>query len=539
MTQNTQIAAQLKAIVENFNKRYMVVNENGKTVVYQESKDIALNRFFYIMSTFADFRNAYMNDEVLISATRPTYKSKADVWLRHRDRRQFLGGIVYDPTKQNARSDQLNLWRGFAYDPKPGSWQRLHDHIRDVICQGNLEHFDFLRKTLARMIQLPGEPGEVAVIMRGDEGVGKGILGRAMVEIFGQHGFKISNAEHLVGRFNGHLKDCSLLFADEAFYAGDKKHIGILNAVITEDILTIEDKFGRAGQAKNCIHLIMASNEKWIVPASIGSRRYLVFDVPNTHKEDHAYFSAITTELKAGGYAAMLHDLQKEDLTGFNHRKPPVTEGLIAQRKLSMDTTHRWWSDCLSRGYVYEPVSEASGLRRWYHQMPMELLYASYLAFAKRESKPLSRDTLGDWFKNYICAPQTRPYNVIVGEDRDGLGATRTIERASCYAFGDLYLARAQFTEVSKLTFDWDPEAPADGEAKDESAKGTAPPDPVVTARKQAEKELSGQYPCAAENLKKRVDAIVAKMQPKGKKSKSADIVRINERRTPKFAASS
>ena len=37
----------------------------------------------------------------------------------------------------------------------------------------------------------------------------------------GQHALKISNAKHLVGNFNSHLRDCVFLFADEAFFAGD------------------------------------------------------------------------------------------------------------------------------------------------------------------------------------------------------------------------------------------------------------------------------------------------------------------------------
>jgi hypothetical protein len=35
---------------------------------------------------------------------------------------------------------------------------------------------------------------------------------------------------------------CRLSVADEAFYAGDKQHVGVLKALITEPHLTIEAK---------------------------------------------------------------------------------------------------------------------------------------------------------------------------------------------------------------------------------------------------------------------------------------------------------
>ena len=74
---------------------------------------------------------------------------------------------------------------------------------------------------MARLIQFPAQQGEVAVVLIGIEGTGKGILARATPYILGQHGLAISHAKHLTGNFNAHLRDCVFLFADEAFYAGD------------------------------------------------------------------------------------------------------------------------------------------------------------------------------------------------------------------------------------------------------------------------------------------------------------------------------
>jgi hypothetical protein len=56
-----------------------------------------------------------------------------------------------------------------------------------------------------------------------------------------------------------------------------------------------------AFQVLNALKIIMASNEKWVVPASGNERRYAVFDVAGARKQDHAYFKRIQDQLDDGG----------------------------------------------------------------------------------------------------------------------------------------------------------------------------------------------------------------------------------------------
>jgi hypothetical protein len=115
-------------------------------------------------------------------------------------------------THQNSGPDVLNLWEGFSVEPRPGDWSLLRDHVRTIICDGHEDNFQYLMGWMARMVQFPAEQGEVAVVMKGGEGTGRGFLAKAA----------ISNTRHLIGNFNAHLRDAILLFADEAFFAGDK-----------------------------------------------------------------------------------------------------------------------------------------------------------------------------------------------------------------------------------------------------------------------------------------------------------------------------
>ena len=457
-------------LMGEFNERYMVVNEAGKALVYEKAHDPLLNRSFYARISFEDFKRLYSNRKIQITTKdgKIIFKPAAEIWLNSPGRRQHIGGVTFDPSGRRVRDDLLNLWRGFAITSKPGTWKRLRDHILDVICAGNREHYDFLYGWMARLMQRPAEQGEVAVVMRGGEGTGKGTLAKALLHILGQHGIAISNSKHLTGNFNGHLRDSILLFADEAFFAGDKQHVGVLKSIITEPFLTIEAKYQNAVQMPNFVHLIMASNEEWVVPASLDARRFFVVEVASHHANDHPYFAAIQAELDNGGYEAMLHDLLNYDLTFYNPRKPPITEGLQTQRKLSLPLPEEWWRECLHRGYVFRSkLGLDDFFMQWHPIMSTDVLFDSYETFARarNERHPMSREIFGK-FMSRMGAKATRRRNVVVGEhivdvDKNPYGDTQrkakliTNERPHVFSVGTLDQAREAFGRITRLETEW------------------------------------------------------------------------------------
>lgn len=457
-------------VVARFNALYLVVNEGGKAVILQPGYDPILKRRRYDRLALADLRALYMNERVQVGLDEkknPVLKGAADVWLRHPDRRQFIAGVTFDPTNA-VQPGVLNLWQGFAVKPAPGNWSLMRSHIEAVICDGDPVRFNYLMGWMARMLQHPAEQGEVAVVMKGGEGTGKGTLAKCLKHIIGHHALAIANGKHLVGAFNSHLRDVVFLFADEAFFAGDRAHVGVLKSIITESYLTVEAKYTNAVEVPNYLHLMMASNEEWVVPAAMDARRFLVLEVNDTAKNNHGYFAAIWKQMEAGGYAAMLHDLIEYDLSSFNVRAVPTTEGLQRQRKLSLPTTEAWWLDCLERGYVFRSrLGLEAELATWQDKVTTELLHASYVEFAKArgERRILSREWLGRFFAS-IEAPPGRWRNGIVGEhltDETNMhgGSSRVAklvrqERATGYCFGTSQQARDAFTQATGLDVAWD-----------------------------------------------------------------------------------
>jgi hypothetical protein len=196
--------------------------------------------------------------------------------------------------------------------------------------------------------------------------------------LFGRHYWQVSDARHIVGNFNAHLRDCVVLFGDEAFWAGDKKHEGVLKALITEDTFVVERKGFDAEAAPNYVHLIMASNAQWVVPASHDERRFLVLDVAPTHIQDKTYFGAIDADMKSGGLSNLLHALLTRDITAFDHRTVPQTAALQDQKIHSLESHEEFWFRRLCDANL-RPLHAG-----WTAPVQKNVLVDDYLTYAQR-----------------------------------------------------------------------------------------------------------------------------------------------------------
>jgi hypothetical protein len=225
-------------MLERLNERYAVVNMGGSVKIVELGVfDPCLDRKHLRVMGRADFELALANESVEVLTPKGVLRLPvAGWWLRHPDRRQHLGGITLDASGKLG-PEYLNTWQGFAVAPCEGDPSTFLEHVKVVAAGNGPDAERYLLGWLASKVQRPGDQPETAVVLRGDMGTGKGALGHTMCRIFGGHAMHISQPEHLVGKFNSHLLDCCFLFADEAFFAGDRRHVSVLKALITERVL--------------------------------------------------------------------------------------------------------------------------------------------------------------------------------------------------------------------------------------------------------------------------------------------------------------
>jgi Family of unknown function (DUF5906) len=349
------------AKLAEMNAKYCVVQDGGKVDVLMFERHVQMiGKFVHardvpVFLSFESLRNKYCNQTVCVTeqqrngATTLTPKQLGHWWLKHPGRRQY-DGIIFQPGGAEVIANKLNLWKGWGVEPKPGDWSLMREHIKTVVAAGNGESDSYAMNWLAWGVQHPAQRAETALVLKGKRGTGKGTLGNAMMRLYGQHATHISSADHLTGRFNAHLRDACFLFADEAYWPGDKSAEGSFKRLITEQTLFIEGKGRNGVTVPNMLHVMMASNEDWIVPAGEHERRFVVLEVSDCHIQDETYFDALYAQLEDGGYAAMLHDLLHHDISGWHPRRLPKTTTLLDQQRLSLSPLDQWWVELLEIG---------------------------------------------------------------------------------------------------------------------------------------------------------------------------------------------
>lgn len=379
-------------------------------------------------------------------------------WFTHPKRRTY-DTVKFAPGMQLS-PEIYNLWRGFAVDAIPGDCSLFLAHVRDNVCAGNEEHYEWLLNWLARMVQSPAEPGSTAIVMRGPQGIGKGVFVNAIGHLFGRHYMPVSDPKRITGNFNAHLRDCVLLFADEAFHTADRNASnGALKALITEEFTSYEVKGKEASRGRNFVHIIMASNEDWVVPADVDDRRFFVLDVGAERKEDFDYFRAIKAQLSDGGYEALLHLLLTRDIGKFNHREAPKTRGLMDQKIATFAPEVEWWFEKLMSG---NPVPEKVWADRVYTS---ELAYDLKIRNGGRNTRSI-QTKIGNMLRKF-CPGTPEDYKGRAGgsvEVIDVDGMRKVMRQPSYYEFPSLANCRAHFNRVTGSDWDWprvDDEAPS------------------------------------------------------------------------------
>jgi phage/plasmid-associated DNA primase len=338
----------------------------------------ALKREHLVFSQERDIKLRYRHRHYLVRHTEKgseIWKSLGEAWLAHRNRRNYEK-IALIP-KGEVPPETFNLWRGFGVEPQPGDWPLIRQHLLEVICSGNESDCRWLIGWLARAVQYPELHAEVAVVLRGLKGTGKGTLGQILHRLFRQHALQISHPTHFTGRFNGHLVDVLFLFVDEAFWAGDKAGEGALKGLVTEPTIPIEPKFINLFQATNRLKILMASNADWVVPATADERRYFVLDVSDRRRGDRDYFTRLHDAIDRAELPALLDHLLRLDLSDFDFRNPPHTSALNAQKLVGADSLTQFWLDCLTNGEIM-----GTGESDWSEDIVAQVLHEAYVGHA-------------------------------------------------------------------------------------------------------------------------------------------------------------
>jgi hypothetical protein len=397
--EGTSDADPVNTFMTQMNERFAVVKNGNQVRILEE------------IAGGNDFRLYSKTDFDLVTTNLPSPakgKSAACAWLRNPQRREY-DGVVFSPGKPSVGN--YNLWRGFSVQGVAGNCNLFWQLVSDAICAGSPVLYEYVRSYFAHMVQKPWERPEVALVMRGGQGVGKNTFVDTMGSLLPPHFCEVSCVDQLTGRFNAHMRNAILIHANEATWGGNKSESGKLKAMITDATIPIEMKGMDILHVNNYMRLVVSSNNAWPVPVEADDRRFLLLDVAPVFKQNTNFFAALHAQMNSGGRAALMHDLMKENLAGFSPRNKPASPFGADVKLRSADTPTRWLFDCLnSNSYgepsCQQPVFDSSTVSA---TLSKGSLFAGYQHWCKTspERSPIGRDQFFKRLRELLGASMT------------------------------------------------------------------------------------------------------------------------------------
>tara|TARA_R110000803_G_scaffold157221_4_gene221648 strand:- start:933 stop:3740 length:2808 start_codon:yes stop_codon:yes gene_type:complete len=291
----------------------------------------------------------------------------AAIWNSNGNRRD-VKRIAFDARPDGERDPNIfNIWQGYNVNSEDAQVfdeddaDAILDHIFNIWCQGNTEHYEYVINWFAHILQKPWIKIGTLLALKSDQGAGKGIIFDMIGKIMGSaHYSQSASMANITGDFNGGIEGKVLIDLDEAFWGGEVKMMGKMKNLITERSQLINKKCKEAYEVENTTAFSITTNNSLFAGVEKGDRRHMCLNLDNKYAgietpETRVYIEAVRgaasgKEVPEKVYGAFAKFLYNVNLDGFRPRKIPRTELLQDQIERGWGSVVRWWKDCLSDG---------------------------------------------------------------------------------------------------------------------------------------------------------------------------------------------
>jgi len=344
--------------------------------------------------------------------------------------------VAFSPLKMP--DDVLNLWIEPKFDPINGDYPIIEDFLKSIICSNNIDSYEYLLNLLAHAVQRPHEKPGVMIAMLGGQGVGKGTFFEILRSIFKHSTVQLNQVNHVVTGFNAILERAYIVLLDEALFSGDVKSTEAMKSLISEPVITIEEKRQPRRAIESYHRFFAATNSIHFAKTDKDDRRMFYLKVADTKVNDSNYWSSLRAAIKGSELNAFIYELCNRDISKFNPRIRPEVEELIDQKLMSLQGLER---------YIFEILStERIGFKDWREGefLSSECIKTSYEDFTKGISK--------------YSAIQAREISAIISRVLPDLKKSRQTSNGGSYRgyiLCPIDLARSNFERYIKGKVDW------------------------------------------------------------------------------------
>jgi hypothetical protein len=187
---------------------------------------------------------------------------------------------------------------------------------------------DHIVKWLAHRVQRPEEKINHAILLGGEQGIGKDTILEPVKRAVGPWNFSEASPHQVLGRFNGFLKSV-VLRVSETRDLGDVNRFQFYEHMKTytaapPDVLRVDEKNLREYTVFNCCGVIFTTNRRdsFYIPAD-DRRTYVAWSDLKKEDFNEGYWTEIWRWYTEGGDRHIAAYLMSLDISTFNPKAPP------------------------------------------------------------------------------------------------------------------------------------------------------------------------------------------------------------------------
>ena len=276
--------------------------------------------------------------------------SLVDRWMRDPNALTFdrLDSVPPSRDGSAAPTGVYNTWPGFHAEGLPpvaeaevvDLVQPILDHLFMLL--GTQEGFGYLLAWLAQMVQDPSKPTNVAILLQGQQGIGKDII---FEEFFCQKvlgtGTAFTTAKPqstIFGEFSAVLQNRVFLLLDEVSADAMRPVMELFKDLITSSTTNINPKNKTAYIVRNLSNTLCTTNTKNPFHIEPQDRRFVVFECRRTKQGDTAYFQSLGDHLKRPEVARAFFQYLRDHVdvgpyTPFQVHRPQTSAYVAMQQR--------------------------------------------------------------------------------------------------------------------------------------------------------------------------------------------------------------
>ena len=316
------------------------VNSTPKIFIF---KDMIRDGFKITYTTKAIAKDKL--EEIPVGYIDGKQKTAWDVYKKYPE----LFTFDYITFYEDGNSRAFNYFNGYYYRVVKNFRKEIIEpflnHVREVICDGNADHAEYLHKVFATLIRNPDMKLHIALCVLGKERTGKQtFFTDVWCTLLKAYCVENGDMQHVTGDYNASIDGKRIYVVNESEDASLSKYLNSkrLKKIVPDKTFPCRDMYTPVRIADNRAFFIFLSNNMFPLKISMEDERYFVLKVSDKHRADFNYFKELDEAINAKGFYNQLftYYMREIDLTGFQYRNIPKTEAKTIIQQASGDSVH-------------------------------------------------------------------------------------------------------------------------------------------------------------------------------------------------------